>query len=268
MQLSDGGKRLVTPDADRRLMDRPSTVAEHFITSGTPRGHGFTTQNVTDGTAYYTFDAGRMRGIVLDTVVTAGGPDGSVDPTQLTWLEQQLQAVSSRWLSPTGSVVHSHGRHDRYVAIFSHHTIGTMGNVPTGSGRIAGDEVRDLLLRYPNVVAWVNGHTHVNQVIPHARSGATPIPGGFWEVNTASHIDWPQQSRVVEVVDNQDDTLSIFATILDQAGPVSPRGSLHDPLTLASLSRELSANDWQDRTDNRRGTIEDRNVELLLPAVQ
>ena len=26
--------------------------------------------------------------------------------------------------------------------------------------------------------------------------------GGFWEVNTAAHIDWPQQSRVVELVDN------------------------------------------------------------------
>jgi hypothetical protein len=35
---------------------------------------------------------------------------------------------------------------------------------------------------------------------------------------------------------------------------------------LASLSRELSANDWQNRTDTRRGGIEDRNVELLLPS--
>jgi hypothetical protein len=37
-------------------------------------------------------------------------------------------------------------------------------------------------------------------------------------------------------------------------------------LALASLSRELSANDWQDRTDVRRGSLEDRNVELVVPA--
>jgi len=43
-------------------------------------------------------------------------------------------------------------------------------------------------------------------------------------------------------------------------------GSLSGPLALASLSRELSANDWQDRTDARRGDVEDRNVELVLPA--
>ncbi len=35
--------------------------------------------------------------------------------------------------------------------------------------RILGPRVRDLLLRFPNVVLWVNGHTHVNAVTLHAR---------------------------------------------------------------------------------------------------
>jgi hypothetical protein len=35
---------------------------------------------------------------------------------------------------------------------------------------------------------------------------------------------------------------------------------------LASLSREIAANDWQERSDRRRGDIGDRNVELLVPA--
>ncbi len=79
LMLSDGGRRIVTADADRRIVDRATTVAEHFTTSGSPVGHGFTPRNVADGTAYYTFDAGRLRGIVLDTVNSAGGPNGSVD---------------------------------------------------------------------------------------------------------------------------------------------------------------------------------------------
>jgi metallophosphoesterase (TIGR03767 family) len=263
LQLSDGGRRLVTADPDRRIVDRATTVAEHFTTSGSPVGHGFTRRNVADSTAYYTFDAGQLRGIVLDTVNSAGGPDGSIDATQLAWLEQQLRAVSSRWISPDGAIVRRPGHRDRLVSIFSHHTIATMDNAPAGSGLIGGAEVRDLLLRYPNVILWVNGHTHRNEVLPHARPSGSAVGGGFWEVNTAAHIDWPQQSRIVEVVDNLDGTLSVFGTIVDHAGPVSPNGSRR--LALAALSRELSANDWQDRTDVRRGSLEDRNVELVVP---
>jgi len=265
LELSAGGHRFVTPDAGRRIVDRATTVAEHFNTTGTPVGHGFTSENLAAGTAYYTFDAGQIRGIVLDTVNNAGGPNGSVDATQLAWLEAQLQAASSRWLSPSGEVVERPGRAGKYVAIFSHHTIGTMDNVPAGSGRSTGPEVRDLLLRYPNVILWVNGHTHRNQVLPHARSAGAAIGGGFWEVNTAAHIDWPEQSRIVEVADNLDGTLSVFCTIVDHAGPVSRVSQASTTTALASVSRELSANDWQSGGDSRRGGIEDRNVELLLP---
>ena len=266
LMLSDGARRFVTPDADRWIVDRATTVAEHFHTSGTPVGHGFTGHNVASGTAYYTFDVGLMRGIVLDTVNSAGGPDGSIDPAQRDWLEMQLRAASRQRISPSGALVQQHGGPEKYIAIFSHHTIGTMGNLPAGSDRIGGPDVRDLLLRYPNVILWVNGHTHRNEVLAHARPAGSAVAGGFWELNTAAHIDWPQQSRIVEVVDNLDGTLSVFGTIVDHAGPASRGGSLSSPLALASLSRELSANDWQDRTDVRRGGVEDRNVELIVRA--
>jgi len=266
LQLSTGGRRFVTPDTNRRIVDRATTVAQHFVTTGTPVGHGFTAANVSAATAYYTFDAGQVRGIVLDTVNSAGGPNGSLDATQLAWLEAQLQAASSRWLSSSGTVVERPGKAGKYLVIFSHHTIGTMDNVPAGSGRSGGPEVRELLLRYPNVILWVNGHTHRNQVLPHARPSGSPIGGGFWEVNTAAHIDWPEQSRIIEIVDNLDGTVSAFCTIVDHSGPIAAQGDLTRTDRLAALSRELSANDWQDRTDARRGGVEDRNVELLLPS--
>ena len=256
--LTEGGRRFVTPDANRRIVDRPTTIREHFKTRGTPQGHGFTAGNINNGTAYYTFDMGQVHGVVLDSVVTDGGSNGSLDRTQLQWLEAQLQSVSSRWLSQSGQVVTS-GHPNKYVVLFSHHTIGTMTNVPSGSDRAGGAEITDLLLRYPNVILWVNGHTHRNQVNAYARASTAAIAGGFWELNTAAHIDWPEQSRVVEMVDNLDGTLSIFGTIVDHSGGVTPNG-------LAGLSRQLSANDWQERTDRRRGDLSDRNVELLVPA--
>ncbi|MEU8119484.1 TIGR03767 family metallophosphoesterase [Spirillospora sp. NPDC049024] len=251
--------RPVTPDPNRRMLSRAEVVAEHFKTTASLRGHGFTLSNLRDGTAYYAFDKGVVRGLVLDTVNPNGYSEGSLDRKQFAWLEAQLKAGSSRYIAPDGTVV-KHAAKDRLFVLFSHHPIGSLEN-PLGGDRVLGDEVEALLLRYPNAVLWVNGHTHRNQVIPHARKGG----GGFWEVNTAAHIDFPQQSRIVELADNGDGTLSVFATILDSAGPASYGGRLTDPVRLASLSRELSANDWQDREENRRGEAADRNVELLIP---
>lgn len=103
-------------------------------------------------------------------------------------------------------------------------------------------------MAYPNVVLWVNGHTHRNQVVPHRRTAPGAAAGGFWELNTAAHIDWPSQARLVEIVDNRDGTLSVFGTIIDAAAPAAAAyDGLDSPAKLASLARELAANDWQER---------------------
>jgi metallophosphoesterase (TIGR03767 family) len=240
--------RAVTPDSDRRLLQRAEVVEEHFTTTGSPVGHGFTETNRADGTAYYTFDRGLLRFIVLDTVNPNGEANGSLDATQFAWLQEQLAAAAGR-----------------LVVIVSHHTADSMDNPLVGTGgdpepRVLGDEVVAELLEHGNVVAWVNGHTHSNHVWAHERAGG----GGFWEINTASHIDWPQQARLIEVTDNRDGTLSIFATMVDHGAPLS--GSLDGPMGLAALARELAANDWQERDQDRRGARTDRNVELLVEA--
>jgi hypothetical protein len=207
-----------------------------------------------------------------------GYSEGSLDHDQLAWLESELQANSRTWIRADGSVRRGAGR-DRLIVLFSHHTIATLTNPIVADDdtrpRVLGSELLALLLRYPNVVLWVNGHTHVNQVTPHARSAGAVVPGGFWEVNTASHIDFPQQARLVELADNGDGTLSAFGTIVDSAAPLVPPAALGARGSLASLSRELAANDWQERPaatgapgnpDGRRGKVEDRNVELLVRA--
>jgi metallophosphoesterase (TIGR03767 family) len=273
-QLVTGPSRPATADNGRRILSRPETIAEYFKTSGTPVGHGFKAANRKHGTAYYTFLQSEVRCIVLDTVNPNGDADGSIDPAQLTWLTKLLDANSRLRLSPTGARQHAGGT-DRLIMIFSHHTIATMTNSITGakaSGkRVLGDELQTLLLRYPNVIGWVNGHTHVNHVISHKRPTSWKVNGGFWEINTASHIDFPQQARIVELVDNGDDTLSLFGTIIDSAAPLRWKKT-SDPNQLAALSRELAANDWQERVtkldarghDGRRGAVSDRNVELLV----
>uniref|UniRef100_UPI0009E73891 TIGR03767 family metallophosphoesterase n=1 Tax=Nocardioides jensenii TaxID=1843 RepID=UPI0009E73891 len=243
--------RAVTPDPERRILTRGEVVDEHFTTTGFPVGHGFTEQNRAQDTAYYAFDQGPVRFLVLDTVNQNGYSDGSLDRPQFDWLAAQLAA--SR---------------DRLVVVSSHHTSETMTNPLVAAGgevtpRVLGPEVVTLLLGHPQVIAWINGHTHRNQVWARRQEG---LPGAFWEINTASHADFPQQSRLVEIVDNLDGSLSIFSTMLDHAGPAAYGGRLHDPVALAGLARELSANDWQERSQDRRGATDARNVELLIEA--
>ncbi len=241
--------KVVTADPARRTISRAEVIAEHFRTTGTPVGHGYRRANRESGLAYYTFDRGPLRFVVLDTVNANGKDDGSLDQNQFAWLGSLLER--------------SHGR---IVVVASHHTVDTMTNSLVGTGgeaerRVLGDEVEALLLEHPQVVAWVNGHTHMNQVWAHRRADGA---GGFWEINTASHVDFPMQSRLVEVVDNGDGTLSVFTTMLDHAGPLSYGGDLSGPTSLAALSRELGANDPQERSRNRRGVRGARNVELLV----
>ncbi len=184
----------------------------------------------------------------MDTVNPNGYADGSIDQAQLAWLKSTVE-------SATGKA----------VMVFSHHTSASMTNpfVATGGDvnpRVLGDEVTAYLLTQPRLVAWVNGHTHRNEITAHTRSDGS---GGFWEINTAAHIDYPQQSRLVEVADNRDHTLSIFTTILDHAGPADYRGDLSSTVSLAALSRELSVNDPQANLA-ATGASRDRNTELLV----
>ncbi len=242
--------RNVSADKKRRSVTRKEIVEEHFTTTGLPVGHGFTSTNRADGTAYYFFDKGDFRHVVMDSVNPNGYADGSLDPVQFAWLKATIEGATGR-----------------AVLVYSHHTSSTMSNplVLTGGDaslpRVLGDEVVGYLLTQPRVIAWVNGHTHVNSIKAHKNAAGT---GGFWEINTASHIDYPQQARIIEVADNADGTWSIFTTIIDHAGPANRGTDLSSTLALASLSRELSANDPQNNLAASTGSPLDRNVELLV----
>ncbi len=262
----------VTADANRRIVSRPEYIDEHFRTTGTPVGHGFTTANRAAGTAYYAIDTyPGFRLISLDTVNPGGYADGSIGSTQFAWLLERLAEVHGTYLDENGAPVNTENA-DKLVILFSHHGLRSLNNplitpdpVDLGSWdfpRVMADEIEAALHRFPNVIAWVDGHTHNNIVQP--RPGGT---GGFWDVGTAAHIDWNSQSRLVEVIDNGDRTLSIVCTMIDHAAPIVPGGG--DPvMKLASIHRELAANDFQ-RGFYRgagAGTPQDRNVELVIRA--
>lgn len=183
-----------------------------------------------DNDGYYAFSVGAVRFVVLDTVnddfVTANGnlqgafnpqtmtgadiiggyAEGALDPAQAAWLEEELAAHATS-----------------LVVLVSHHTVnsmfsslaegycqegaGCLDDLLTASGYKTGPELAEELAQKPNVVAWFGGHTHRHRIEPKGAGGfcqAIEDPecrydSGFWNVESSSLIDWPQEARVVEL---------------------------------------------------------------------
>jgi metallophosphoesterase (TIGR03767 family) len=261
-----GPAMAVAADPGRRAITRREFVQAHFRPGSRPFGHGFTSQNRLDGTAYYVHDTPAVRLIALDTACLAGGAAGCLDRDQARWLEARLAEVHSAFRAPGGSDVRT-GNDDRLVVIFSHHGLDTLTNTrsrhagPGGDPALGAGEILALLHRFRNVVLWLNGHTHTNAVRP--RRDPDDPARGFWEVTTCAIVDWPCQARLVEIVD-RGGCLSIVCTMVDHDSPVSPR-SLATGDDLASLHRQLAANMPLIGADSyRSGLAADRNTELRM----
>ena len=234
----------VPADPARHRVTTGNWIAEHLASPGLPRGHGFTQESARDGRAWYAFDAGPLRCLMLDTVNPHGGWQGSLDQEQFAWLESEL--TGTKRPEALGCL------------LFSHHPLDALTNL-WGGDRAGAAEVGRLISDAGNVLAWVNGHDHVNRVLARPAAGER---GTWWEITTASHIDWPQQARIVEIATDEAGGLFIACTTLDHDGLTDPRaGALEDPLTLAGWSRELSANLWQASASSA-GAAADRNVIL------
>ncbi|MEV8367774.1 TIGR03767 family metallophosphoesterase [Streptomyces niveus] len=238
--------RTVTADPRRAPFTPLQYLTAHLDSAHTgagPVGHGYTKDNLAQATLDYTFPMGEnVTGVSLDTTDHGGHFTGSVGTGQLRWLERILKE-----------------HRDGYVVLFTHHNSWTMGNkrpdpARPGEARHDGNEVVALLRKHRSAVAWINGHSHRNVVLPH---------GSFWEISTASHIDFPQLARVVEIADNKDGTLSLFTTLIESGAPHETDFTDLSQSGLASLYRELALNAPGSRQD-LAGLKDARNTELLL----
>ena len=240
----------VTADPRRKL-----TTLEEWVDIHTRCGHDHGLEKEQSKTAYWYRNIGSdLRLIALDTVNRYGGWQGCIHREQFEWLREVLAA--SR---------------DKYVVLSSHHPLENLfnGYVPDGQSSPAlEEEMQSLLADYPNVILWFAGHVHDHKISQRKNADGSHA---FWEIRTGSHIDWPQQSRTIEIVKTKDGRIAIGTVIFDHAGPVDFHGTpdeLANPITLAGLSRVLAANDWQRQSGGpyalelMEGEAEDRNIWL------
>jgi metallophosphoesterase (TIGR03767 family) len=276
--------RLVPPDPDRRFIHHGEFKALH---DGADNDHGFgfvdpkQNKKSNGGAEYYAFTKNHIRFIAIDTNAEGGSASGNVDDPQYNWVKKQLKKAKKK---------------DMLVVGFSHHPLRSQtatvadenapacesptdsqcdddprDSTPIHLGLTGKESMKKLFLKFPNFIGYVVGHIHENEITPYKTKHKK---SGFWQIATASEIDWPQQGRLIEVMDNNDGTLSIFGTVVDTAAPIatplpgSPANVFTDA-QLGSLSRRIAANDPQSGVEgsvnsHAEGKPKDRNVELLV----
>jgi metallophosphoesterase (TIGR03767 family) len=213
--------RSVRPDSGRRSITSSEFIGAHSSSTVRIDGHGFVPNQGGD----YVHDLGEVRVIVVDTNHPAGHYEGSVGRAQLAWLGDRISDARARW-----------------VVVASHHGLDSLTNEEGGGDeRLLADPVAAVLHEHPNVIAWVSGHRHTNRIT--ARPHPSGAGGGFWDIVTASIIDWPSQSRAVEILRLTDGQIVIATTAIDHHAAVSPGSdALSSVNGLAAIHREVALN--------------------------
>ena len=96
------------------------------------------------------------------------------------------------------------------------------------------DDLVDSLQQFPNLILWVSGHRHLNNVtaIPSRTEGHPEK--GFWEVETKSTREFPEQFRTFDIVRNNDSSVSIITTNVDVDMTNNPLASIGRKYAIAS----------------------------------
>jgi metallophosphoesterase (TIGR03768 family) len=202
-------------DPDRRSLSRAEWMGEFFTTSTSPKGHGFNQSDVPTGFACYAFEPKSdipIKVIVLDDTQKDTDPNvgpymyGSLDPARYDWLVQELDK----------------GQADGRLMIIAAHIpirneLANSSKLWSSISPVSEQKLISKLHTYPNLILWISGHVHKNTVTAFKSPDPDHPELGFWEIETASLRDFPQQFRTFEIVRNSDDTVSVFTTDVDPA---------------------------------------------------
>ncbi len=251
----------VPADPNRRFLSRNDWISEFFNTSSNPKGHGFSQANISTGFANYTFEPESnlpIKVIVLDDTQRDDNPNGyaygrgALDQERYDWLVKELDKGQTE---------------GKLMIIAAHIPIGVekvdsfLGW--TSISFISDENLITKLHEYPNLILWISGHRHLNTVTALKSPDAARTELGFWEVETASLREFPQQLRTFQIVRNSDNTISIFATDVD---PAVKDGSL------AALSRSYAIAAHQIFNDTKNlmpsGSYNTELVKQLTPEMQ
>lgn len=222
----------VVPDKDRRPLSLTEWKQEFFNTATAPVGHGFNLvpADQDDGFACYSFlpkSTIPIKVIVLDD--TQREDDGSIsihgrgflDQARWSWLKKELAAgdaadqlmiIAAHIPIGVQPPAVNNGGKDTFMDWFDNSANpSSMQNAVNLSGLLAE------LHNHPNLLMWIAGHRHFNTVKAFVTDDPSQPERGFWQVETSSLFNFPQQLRAFEINLNSDYTVSIVTTNVDPA---------------------------------------------------
>jgi metallophosphoesterase (TIGR03768 family) len=212
----------VAADPDRRSLLRAEWMNEFFNTSSSPAGHGFNLSDANNGFACYSFVPKSnipIKVIVLDD--TQKEDDGSYDIHGHGFLDQQRWAWLKKELAAgdaAGQLMIIAAHIPINVEVTGNTSAGEMGWWLNPQNAVTLQGLIDELQSHPNLLAWLSGHRHLNTVKAFASPDPVGAPEkGFWQVETPSLRDFPQQFRTFEIYLNSDYSISIVTTDVDPA---------------------------------------------------
>lgn len=267
----------IVADPDRRSLSIAEWMGEFLNTTSSPVGHGFTQQMIDEGFACYSFRprAGiPLKVIVLDnTDKVLGSSAAALDRKRYDWLVQELDAGEA-----DGELMivcaHIPLRPYAHNPASSTNPLYPLWSLWSPLAEVTEDEVLAKLHTCKNLIVWLAGHAHRNAITPQPSPDGNP-EYGFWEVETPSLRDFPQQLRRFEIVLNSDHTLSIFALDIDVAVDTAPLAN--GEVSPACISRSYAVATQQifqnrvqqgPNVDPFSGVYNAELVKQLSPAMQ
>jgi len=184
-------------DKNRRTLSSIEWMNEFNNTTTKPKWHWFS-----NNSSSYSFEPKTnlpLKVIVLDN--TQSNIDFNVkeqwylEDKRFNWLISELD----KWQAENKLMIVS--AHIPAIAVgYSNHS------------PISRKQLIAKLNSYPNLILWISGHVHRNIVTPLKSPDINHPEFWFWEVETSSLRDFPQQFRTFQIVRNSDNNISIFST--------------------------------------------------------
>jgi len=273
----------VAADANRRSLLRTEWISEFFNTSSNPVGHGFNLVNPTQesGFACYSFLPKSnipIKIIVLDDTQseTDGSKDihghGFLDANRWAWLRAELAAGQAA---------------NQLMIIAAHIPIAVVkigdetewwlgdrtakptdswwtDTIDTTDNAVTLAELIETLQNTPNLLMWIAGHRHLNTVKAFISPDPTHPEYGFWQVETSSLRDFPQQFRTFEIYLNSDYTISIKTINVDPAVKAGTPAATSRKYAIAA--QQIVQNNLRLNNPNA-ATIGTSPVDIFLPSM-
>ena len=211
----------VIADTNRHSLSTPQSssrnwMSEFFNTTSMPSGHGFSQENLDRDFTSYSFEPKSdipLKVIVLDDTCKGAGEKnyaaGCLDKPRENWLRAEL----------------NEGQQNGKLMIIAAHIpilpqVSLTDPTITTLSLLDAERLMADLHGYSNLILWISGHRHMNVVTPQPfnRADLSDHPErSFWEVETSSLRDFPQEFRTFDIRRNSDNTISIFVTDVDPA---------------------------------------------------